>query len=219
MSQESNHLIPHTETTEITGRFKNLSSATMQSLCDRKISLQSLPNLSALSDAEATEYVLNHSSFFNFHLMEHVILSLGTEEDNENLSKYKEQFAEYGKRGIPLDDYLCPLNSNNLIKLFLIVTPKQQFSVVDLHNFFDTFRTTVLKVHPSSIFNLCHVEAMNPGSLKLTILIPLSVMQEVFPLSTEQEEKMTMMGINHLWFIYQFHKEVCYCACVRTNFT
>ena len=207
MSQESNHWIPHTEIMEITEKFKTLCLATMESLRDRKISLQSLPNLSALSDAEATEHVLNHSSFFNFHLMEHVIHSLGTKEDKENLSKYKEQFAEYGKHSIPLDDCLCSLKSDHLIKLFLTFTPNKQFYVGDLHTFFDTFRTAVLKICPSSIFNLYHVEGMNPGSLKLTILIPLSVMQEKFPLSTEQEERMTTMGINHLWFIYQFHKD------------
>ena len=213
MSQTSNHCIPHTETMEIIENFKTLQSSTMASLQSRKVSLQSLPKLPPLSDAEATEYILNHSSFFNYYLMEQVIHSHGTEEDKENLFKYKEQFIEYGKHayyGIALDDHLsdclCPFKSDRLIKLFIIFTPEKQFNVADLHTFFDEFRT-MLNICPSSIFNLCQVEVINPGSLKLTILISLPEMQEKFPLSTEQEEIMTTMGVNHLWFIYQFNND------------
>lgn len=184
----------------------------MESLQSRNISLQSLhPKLSSLSDVEATEYVLNHSSFFNFHLMEQIIHNHGTEEDKENIHKYKEQFVEYGKHGIPLDDYasdnLCPYKSDCQIKLFIILTPKKQFNVGDLHIFFDEFRV-LLNICPCSIFNLCQIEVINPGSLKITILISLTEMQERFPLSAQQEKIMTTMGIRHLWFIYQFNQDM-----------
>ena len=207
MSQNSNHYVPHTETMEIIEKFKTLQSSTMESLQSRKVSLQSLPKL---SDADATEYILNHGSFFNFYLIEQVIHSHGTEKDKENLFKYKEQFTEYGKHGIPLDyhlsDCLCPFKSDCLINLFIIFTPEKQLNIGDLHTFFDEFRT-MLNIGPSLIFNLRQVEVINPGSLKLTILISLPEMQEKFPLSTEQEEIMTTMGVNHLWFIYQFNKD------------
>ena len=45
--------------------------------------------------------VLNdYFSFFNYHITEHIIEELGTEEDKAGLRSYKEEFNQYAKRRI-----------------------------------------------------------------------------------------------------------------------
>ena len=51
-----------------------------------------------------SEIVSEYCSFFNYHIIELIINKLGTEKDKENLAKYKEEFAEYGRRHI----FECP---------------------------------------------------------------------------------------------------------------
>ena len=48
--------------------------------------------------------VSKYCSFFNYRIIEFIINKLGMEQDKENLSKYKEEFAEYGRRHI----FECP---------------------------------------------------------------------------------------------------------------
>ena len=45
--------------------------------------------------------ILNdYFSFFNYHILEHIIEELGTEEDKERLKTYKDDFNHYAKRRI-----------------------------------------------------------------------------------------------------------------------
>ena len=48
--------------------------------------------------------VSKYCSFFNYRIIEFIINKLGMEQDKENLSKYKEEFAEYGRRHM----FECP---------------------------------------------------------------------------------------------------------------
>ena len=46
----------------------------------------------------------DYFSFFNYHIIEHIIEMNGTGEDKQNLQRYKEKFNQYAKRRI----YECP---------------------------------------------------------------------------------------------------------------
>ena len=216
MSQEL-HQTQQVEPMDIIERFKTLQSKTITSLKKQKVSSQSLLDnlphlgisLSVSSSDEAIEYVLiNHCSFFNFHLIEHVIDGLGTERDKANLSEYKRDFTVYGNCDVcECPSEVSPLYSDiDLIELFMIFAPGKTYNISDLHIFYNKFRN-ILNICSSTILNLCRIEEMKSGSLKLTFQIPLSVIHEMFPPSTEQEAIMASEGIDHLWLLYQFNRQ------------
>lgn len=63
----------------------------------------------------------------------------------------------------------------------------------------------VLKIPTGTELKPCCSE---PGSTKLTFQLPCCVVQNVFPLSKEQETDLSNNGVCNLWFIYQFNRQV-----------
>lgn len=205
----------------ITEKFKALRLATIKSLRDRRISSQLLINnlpelgitLPELPEAETAAYVLKHSSFFNHHLTEFVIQRLGTKKDKEILFKYKETFTEYGRCEClsetsqfndGLRDCLSEVSqSSRLATLVMIFTPGKTLTINDLYLFFNKFQTKI-NVSLSSIFNLCHIEAMDRCSFKLTIQLPISIVHKIGEFVYSGEQEMITMGIDHLCFMCQF---------------
>ena len=61
-----------------------------------------------LQNAESIEKVLciikDYFSFFNYHVIEHIVEGLGTDQDRAELQNYKKEFDEYAKRRV----YECP---------------------------------------------------------------------------------------------------------------
>lgn len=66
--------------------------------------MQKLESASSIDDVQNVIEV--NSSFINFRLLEHMINLAGTEENKEDLKKYKDNFECYAKRRI----YECPAN-------------------------------------------------------------------------------------------------------------
>ena len=69
---------------------------------DFRHQLPQLRNAELVDDAICI--VNEYCSFFNYHIIECIITKLGTEQDKDNLSKYKEEFIEYGERHV----FECP---------------------------------------------------------------------------------------------------------------
>ena len=63
----------------------------------------------------------------------------------------------------------------------------------------------ILKIPAGSELKSCCSEL---GSTKLTFQFPCCVVQNVFPLSKEQETDLSNNGVSNLWFIYQFNRQV-----------
>ena len=63
----------------------------------------------------------------------------------------------------------------------------------------------VLKIPAGTELKPCCSE---PGSTKLSFQLPCCVVQNVFPLSKEQETDLSNNGVTNLWFIYQFNRQV-----------
>ena len=221
----------YTESVEMMFKFQKLFSSTTVSLNKRKISSQDvcsrvqclgsltpvfedsglpvfrqqIPKLQQARTVDDEMSIINgYCSFFNFHILELIIEQLGSPEDAANLSKYKEEFNEYGKRHV----FQCPSEVGTVTsgdaKMF--VTLDETFnkcSLSTLHLFCSSLRE-ILNLSPGSGLKLCQIE---PGSLKLTFQLTFSLLQGTFPLTEEQESAMARLGVENLWLIYTFNKQ------------
>ena len=223
MSQEFQQQL---QTESAVKEYKALLLAIIKSLKDQRVSLQILTNLPDLGislppelpDTEKAEYVLKHSTFFNYHLTANLVHKFSEKEDLDNLKeifhKYEKTFSEYGRCDClsqmnyfndGIRDCLSEVSqSSALATLLMIFTPGKKFLTVgDLHDFCYKFRTKI-NFCPTFVFNLCHIEAMDHCSFKLTLQVPVSVVCGIEKFVHSSEQEMTAMGINHLYFISQF---------------
>ena len=167
--------------------------------------IQQIPELTKSKTIDEAMLVIgNYCSFFNFRMIEHIINKLGTRQDRENLSKYREEFNQYAERHV----FECPSEvgtiSEGLANMFVTLDHTfEGFTLRSLELFVESLRK-VLKISAGAIFKLCRVE---PGSLKLTFQLPCSMLADIFPLSSEQEAALASLGVDNLWLIYQFNRQ------------
>ena len=219
----------YAESMDMIDKFQDLFSATTKSLKQRKVTVKELlcnlvglgpvppaykgldlpefsrklPELTKSNKIDDAMLVIGtYCSFFNFRMVEHIINKLGTRQDRKNLEKYREEFDKYAERHV----FECPAEvgtvSEGLANMY--VTLDETFNsctIRGLDLFVENLRKT-LKISTGAIFKLTHVA---PGSLKLTFQLPYSLLQDIFPLSSEQEAALNGMGVANLWLIYQFN--------------
>ena len=226
------------ESQEIMMQFQKLVGATVKSLTKQQIPLSALRSLvmtlgafdpvykksqvsafyHCFKDLEKANEVSDifwilkdYFSFFNYHIIEHIITELGTEEDNQNLQTYKEQFDQYAKRRI----YEClpwfgPISETGHVDVFVKVDSKyDNFSVKEVESFcWQLCRIYGITSH--SVFRLCRVEK---GCLQFMFQIPSFMQQELFPLSSEQQTALAEEGVIKLTCgDYQFIKVLASCS-------
>ena len=145
-----------------------------------------------------------YCSFFNYHIIEHIISVLGTEQDQRNLLKYKEEFAEYGRRHV----FECPPKfgekSDCCADMFVVLDKNYDNCTVSNLDLFVINLHKILNISSGTGLKLQHIEL---GSLKLTFQLPFSVLQDIFPLSSEQESALAGLGVDNLWLVYQFNRQ------------
>ena len=135
----------------------------------------------------------DYFSFFNYHIIEHIIDELGAEEDKTRLQRYKEYFNWYAKRRI----FEClpefePVNDASHADIFVKVDSQyDNYTVAEIEVFCHKLGG-ILRVSSRGILHLCRVEE---GCLQLTFQVPLFVQKEVFPLSREQERTLKAEGV------------------------
>ena len=226
------------ESQDIMVKFQQLLSTVYKSLCEQNIpvtklvthllSLGALDPVSKesqkpllqtffqeLRNAESIKDVLwvirDYFSFFNYHVIEHIVDGLGTDQDKVELQNYKEHFHQYSKRRIfecPPD--YGPMSSGGHADLVLkLDAAYEQFTVEELDNLECTL-SRIFCVLLQSVLRLCRVEE---GCLQLIFQVPSFVQQEIFPLSSEQESALAVNGVIRLTCgDYQFVAKVCrYC--------
>ena len=221
----------HTESLRMMTSFQKLFSATIKSLKDRNITVKELSNhvgcLQALKPvyeysklrclgielpkAETVDEVMatirEYSSFFNYHMLENIINHLGGEQDRINLTKYLEEFAEYARRKV----FECPrevgtMNEDGCANIFVTLDESYYDCTVSSLDYFRCELKVILKIPSDVAMKLCRIE---PGSLKLTFQIPLSVQQAIFPLSDDQKATLVERGVVQLSCgNFQFTKQV-----------
>ena len=140
--------------------------------------------------------VKDYCSFFNYHIVAHVIEEFGTPQDKDNLAAYKDDFEEYAQ--------CCVIEGSMKIGEM----SKEGFSsmIVTLDDSFDNCTLSHLNVFIADVrkalnissdinLKLCYI---NRGSVKLTFQFPLSLRQDIFPLSPEQEASLAALGVMEL---------------------
>ena len=151
--------------------------------------------------------IRDYFSFFNYRVIKHIVVELGTEQDRVELQNYEKEFDEYSKRRV----YECPpvygsVSKDDHVDLVVKVdSVYEEFTVKELEKF-QYKLSTIFCVSPQSVLRLCQVEK---GCLQLIFQVPSFVQQEIFPLSTEQESALAAEGVIRLTCgDYQFTAKV-----------
>ena len=215
-------------------QFQNLVSLTMLSIKEQQIPLSDLvSHITALGafdpvykqsqmpalhhcfkDLQTADTVSkvflvlkDYFSFFNYHVIEHIITMLGTEKDKNNLQCYKEKFDQYAKRRI----FECmpqfgPTSETDHADVFVKVDSQyENYTVTEV----ERFRCQLSKLLGISSQGVLRLSRIETGCFQLTFQVPLFVQQEIFPLSREQERALKVEGVIRLTCCeYQFLAEV-----------
>ena len=176
----------------------------------QKPALQSfVKELRSAGNIEDVLFIIrDYFSFFNYHLIEHIVDGLGTDQDRAELQNYKKEFDEYSKRRI----YECPpvygpkSGANHADLVVKLDSVYEQFTVMELKKF-EYRLSRIFCVSPQSVLRLCRVEE---GCVQLIFQVPSFVQQEIFPLSSEQESALAAEGVIRLTCgDNQFSAKVC----------
>ena len=222
------------ESENIMRKFQHLFSTVYESLCTQSIPVNKLVthllSLGAfdpvykcsqkpafhdfskeLLTAESIEKVFwvirDYFSFFNYHVIEHIVSKLGTDQDKAELHNYKEEFDRYSMRKV----YEClpvfgPASEADHADLVLkIDSVYEQFTVEAVDNF--RYRLKEILHLSQGVLRLCRVEE---GCFQVMFQVPSFVQQEIFPLSSEQERAIMAEGVIKLRCgSYEFVAKVC----------
>ena len=135
----------------------------------------------------------NYFSFFNYHIIKHIIEELGTEEDKARLQTYKQDFDQYAKRRI----FEClpefgPVSDEDHADIFVKVDAHyENYTVAEIEVFCHKLNE-ILRVSSQGILRLCRVEE---GCFQLTFQVPSFVQKKIFPLSRDQERALEAKGV------------------------
>ena len=213
----------HFESEKIIMRFQELLSSTVKSLIRRNVSRDELlihvmvlgafkpvfkesqvpafhhcfKELKAADTIPKVFLVLkDYFSFFNYHIIEHIIKELGTEEDKAELQRYKDDFNQYAKRRI----FEClpefgPVSDADHADVFVKLDSQyDDYTVAEIKRFCHKL-SEILHISSQGVLHLCRVDE---GCFQLMFQVPLFVQQQIFPLSREQEKALANMGIIRL---------------------
>ena len=211
------------ESEQMMFKFQKLFTATKKSLREEKISVAELVGhleclgsikptymdigrtplrcqLPGLANAVTVDAVMtvvkDYCSFFNYHMLEHIIDEFGTKQDKENMASYKEDFNKYAECCI----IHCPsevgiMSEEGCANLFITLDDSFDNCAVSHLNIFIGNLRKILKIPSNIALRLCRI---NLGSIKLIFQIPHSVQQAIFPPSSEQEAELSSLGIVEL---------------------
>ena len=226
------------ESQEIMIRFQELVSATIKSFKRRCVPLDDLVSdvmtlgafdpvfkepqmpvfrhcfkeLKAADTIPKVFLVLNdYFSFFNYHIIEHIIKELGTEEDKAELQRYKEDFNQYAKRRV----FECPpefgqASNADHADIFVKVDSRYDKYTVEQIEDFRQKLSKILHLSSEGILRLCRVDK---GCFQLMFQMPSFLKHEIFSLSKQQENALAALGVIKLTCgEYQF--QVILSACV-----
>ena len=166
--------------------------------------------------------ILNdYFSFFNYHIIEHIIEELGTEEDKTELQRYKKYFNQYAKRRI----FEClpefgPVSDADHADIFVKLDSQyDNYTIVQIEGFRHKL-SDILRVSPQGVLRLCRVDK---GCFQLMLQVPAFVQQEIFPLSRKQEKTLAAEGVIRLTsgkyqFLVRFVCASNNCPCISNIF-
>ena len=150
----------------------------------QKPALQSF--IKELRSARSIEDVLfiikDYISFFNYHVIEHIVDGLGTDKDRVELQNYKRECDEYAKRRV----YECPpvygpkSDADHAALVFMLDSVYEEFTVKEL-KMFQYRLSKILYVSPQSVVRFCRVEEMY---FQLNLQVCITVQSYIIVYST-----------------------------------
>lgn len=151
--------------------------------------LKSLPTDSDFDDVSGV--VVEYSSFFNFDLFRFLVNHCGSEQDKQNLAEYEKAFEEYIKRKV----FECPSQlgeiSDSDLEGTLLVKIDKHYDDCSAYQL-QLLKKKICDVLHITLMKLCRVES---GCLCLTFQIPHHVLQNILPLSSDQEEMLVKLHV------------------------
>ena len=201
-------------------KFQKLFTATRKSLRDEKISVSELVShlvclgfvkptfkdtgkpplrhqLPKLETSETVDNVMfvvkDYCSFFNYQMLEHIIEEFGTPKDKDNLAAYKKDFEEYAQCCVIVGSMkIGKMSEEGFSNMFVMLDDSFDNCTLSHLNVFIANIRKVLNISSDVDLRLCYI---NLGSIKLTFQLPLSLRQDIFPLSPEQEASLAALGV------------------------
>ena len=223
------------ESQEIMLRFQELVSATIKSFKRRCIPLDELVShvmtlgafdpvfkkpqapvfcqcfkeLKAADTIPKVFITLNdYFSFFNYHIIEHIVKALGSKKDKARLRRYKEDFIQYAKRRIfeSLPEF-GPVSDTDHADIFVKLDSQyDNYTVAQIEGLCQKL-SGILHLSSQGVLRLCRVDK---GCFQLMFQVPLFLKQEIIPLSKEQEKALAAMDVIKLTCgDYQFQVQLC----------
>ena len=103
--------------------------------------------------------IKDYFSFFNYHIIEHLIKELGTGKDKAELQRYKKDFNQYAKRRIfECLPQLGPVSSDEHADIFVKVDSQyDNYTVAQIEGFRHKL-SEILRVSSQGILRLCRVD-------------------------------------------------------------
>ena len=141
--------------------------------------------------------LINYRSFFNYHIIEHIIDIFGTEEDRKNLSAYKEALKVFLKRRVfECPENICkPLDGDHRTDLVVKIgksNSETEFSMAEILNY-QAIVSEILGLNIAALL-LCNI---SKGCVQLVFQIPKFVVADgkIFPLNVTQTGALQAKGI------------------------
>ena len=226
------------ESRDIMIQFQELVSATIKSFKRRRVPLDELVShvmtlgafdpvfkesqmpvfrfcfneLKAADTIPKVFVILNdYFSFFNYHIIEHIIKELGTKKDKAKLQRYIEDFNQYAKRRIfeCLPEFGPVTDADHADVFVKLDSQYDNYTVIQIEGFRRKL-SKILHLSSQGILRLCRVDK---GCFQLMFQMPSFLKHEIFPLSKIQENTLAALGVIKLTCEeYQF--QVILSACV-----
>ena len=208
---------------EMTYKFQKLFSSVRKSLWEKKVTVSELvknleclgsikqtykdlgsnplrhqfPGLaSAKSVEDVMSVVKDYCSFFNYQMIAHIIEEFGTPKDKDNLAAYKKDFEEYAQCCVIEGSMkVGEMSEEGFSNMFVTLDDSFDNCTLSHLNVFIADVRKALNISSDVDLRLCYI---NLGSVKLTFQLPLSLRQDIFPLSPEQEASLAALGVVEL---------------------
>ena len=138
----------------------------------------------------------DYFSFFNYHIIEHIIKELGTVEDKDELQMYRYVFDRYVRRRIfECQPEFGPVSDTDHANIFVKLDSQYDYYTVAEVERFCHKLSKILCVSSQGTLRLCLI---NKGCFQLTFQVPIFVQQKIFPLSREQQMALEEEGVIQL---------------------
>ena len=135
----------------------------------------------------------DYFSFFNYHIIKHIITTLGKEKDKDGLQRYVDNFNQYAKRRIfECPPEFGPVSDADHVDIFVkLDSHYENYTVTEVEGFRHKL-SEILRVSSEGILRLCRIKE---GCIELMFQVPSFVQQEILPLSTKQKNTLKAEGV------------------------